>query len=250
MPDEPNTNNWGWFRCIYADAKEWSGFKNTIGKIERECRGMRDGWSLFVILALLLMGGTFYVTRLYFSETTKHSSDSIDRIPTPTPIPIVSPSPTPTKHAATLYQLFDTDLTLGRTANMPGHIEVSYANGAKHADVEFRLIVDYATNAEFLKFYVPETMDTFEVCSAIPDSINAARDSVEKYMRGSVLSSFSEDGEQKFNDIKFTGSVYVYAPMMLSLEERADIKKVFDRNNLTLHLRGMNYWSAQMKDSQ
>ena len=127
--------------------------------------------------------------------------------------------PEKSKPLTTLHDLFETDLAADRNANMPGKVDIIYANGNKHATVEFRLIVDFATNAEFLKFYIPETMDTFDVCSAIPVSIETARDSVEKYMKGSVLSYANEDSEQKYSGIKFTGSVFVYSAMPMTLEQ-------------------------------
>jgi len=146
--------------------------------------------------------------------------------------------PIPEKHL-TLRDLFLSDLG---TLKMHSDLNLD-SNDGKRVTIISQAYFDYNGKSSFVGFFIPSDAAeyVYEICVYLAgvDHASALKHTGTKTSGGLVGQMTSQD------DLVFTGRVYIYHEPDLSIEQRAELVRMFRSKNLDVQFRGNDYLMMQ-----
>jgi hypothetical protein len=141
----------------------------------------------------------------------------------------------------TLYDLYAIDF--GGEVTYPHVWRLSGSNGSK-IDVESEVVWQLGQGIEFIKFYIPYTKETHDVCVAwvaqeYQNIIQATHE------MGATQKIPGESEEVTSKQLVFSKRIYVYHEAYLSPEEVIDLRNGFQKLGITILFRSSDYLANQ-----
>jgi len=99
---------------------------------------------------------------------------------------------------------------------------------------------DFSARAAFVGFFIPSDPDTCEVCAYISDHVKWPLEMAAGVPRGGRTGERTES-----KDLVFTGRVFLYHESILTLQQRAELDKLYRGKGLEVHFRDHDYWLFQ-----
>ena len=204
-------------------------------------RRITNFWSIGVVatVVLLVVIG-FQIYRHYHQSVQKNNGDLAITVRTDirfvggynVTLPALGPVPVPNKFD--LHWLF---LEHDFAQYLRPMIDTRVVANGKENKIESAIFLDFPGRSRFIGFYLPNDVDTYEVCKALPDATELL---VAHFASGHKVAGYGtfDKSQTPFEDLASTGRVYVYYEGMLSLPEAGDLTKLFESRHLGLILRG------------
>jgi hypothetical protein len=110
--------------------------------------------------------------------------------------------------------------------------------------------MDYTAKSKFMGIYIPVSEPfsdsnkvTYSICALVSYDFKNFLNTSDK----DVQITFKNYGEQQTGnkDLTFSGRVYVYHEGNLSVEQIAELRKLYRENNLDVQFRGIDYLMFQ-----
>jgi hypothetical protein len=103
-----------------------------------------------------------------------------------------------------------------------------------------RVLMNFDGKSEFLAFYIPRQVNSFEKISVLPSAYKPLLEQHNRHarMRTKVPGDTSPTSSV---DLAFSGRIFIYYEDMLSLEQLAFLEKQFTAKGLSVQFRGNDY---------
>jgi hypothetical protein len=128
--------------------------------------------------------------------------------------------------------------------------EVFFHGKVGRVRILYRVIDDLNSNARFMAFYTPEyaatdpqhpTALTMEVLSIIALRYKSLMTDLKKY---AIMGGPGMAQPESTKSLPFSGKLYIYYCDPLSIEEMADVTKLFREHGAQIEFRGLSYRSV------
>lgn len=110
--------------------------------------------------------------------------------------------------------------------------------------------MDYESKSKFMGIFIPVSEPfsesnkvTYSICALVPYHYKSFIDNSDN----NVKITFKYYGEQQAGnkDLTFSGRIFVYHEDNLSVEQIAELRKLYRENNLDVQFRGVDYLMFQ-----
>ena len=117
-------------------------------------------------------------------------------------------------------------------------------------EIKLRVYFDVVSGALFVSYYVPQSANTYESCVGLASRVKEQISLIENQIgKSSVSLSADSPMPIEFDELTFTGRVFIYHDTAMSPRQIADLVDLFKAQGLTLHLRGWEYQYLQYMGS-
>lgn len=154
-----------------------------------------------------------------------------------------APSPTPSEEKIpTLHDLFVTDFE--RFLSLGVQPEVERLVDKTKMKIEFRVHLDFLSKSKFTSAYIPACPMTYDICVKVAMQHQELLNLAEG---GLVVNSLdpADATEERSKDLTFTGKVFIYHEMPMTLQQLGDLEKSYQEKGLTVQFRGLSYASTR-----
>lgn len=140
-----------------------------------------------------------------------------------------------------LLSLFMTDFAgkgsgAGACAQLSCYVDFTI-NEVETCRIFYNLIHDYGSRSKFIAFYVPRSKYTFEICKSLAEVYNQYLDIPIEIESGNAFHPVPT----KAGELVFTGRIFIYYEVALSLAQLGEIGTIFESQNINAEFRGDSY---------
>ena len=116
-------------------------------------------------------------------------------------------------------------------------IDTRIVTGGRENKIESGIFLDFSGRSKFVGFFLPKDVDTYQVCKALPDTVDLL---IAHFAAGHEMQANGtfDKSQTSFADLASTGRVYVYYEGVLNLAQAGELDTLFANRHLGIVLRG------------
>lgn len=145
------------------------------------------------------------------------------------------------KMPPSLHELYKSDFP---TTMRPSYdFDVSFKDGTK-VRVSATEYLDFSGRSKFMGFYIPQSLNTYDVCVAIADNYKTNMNYLES--SGTIRAWISgESAQTSSHDLIFSGRIYIYHDDFMTLQQLAKLESLYQSKGLSVVFRSDAYMQSQ-----
>jgi hypothetical protein len=145
------------------------------------------------------------------------------------------------KTPPSLHELYKSDFP---TTMRPSYdFDVSFKDGTK-VRVSAIEYLDFQGKSKFMGFYIPQSVNTYDVCVAIADNYKSNMNHLES--SGTIRAWISGESTQtSSHDLIFSGRIYIYHDDFMTLQQLATLESLYQSKGLSVVFRSDAYMQSQ-----